>query len=104
MGLLSFISLTSTEGTTEVIEEVVEEVLQYNTDDIYRVLSDCSNKLSAISNQLDMLQDTGNGILQLLQDSFIESLVALLFMLVCFEIMKLVRAWMKGVILNGRNS
>jgi len=91
--------LTSAEEHTETIEEV----LQYSTDDIYRVLADCSEKLSAISNKLDGLQQTGTELLQLLKDSFIDSLVALLLILVCFEIMKIVRGWMKGVILNGRN-
>lgn len=88
--------LTSTEEPAEVLEEVVEEVLQYNTDDIYRVLSECSE-------QLDNLQQTGTELLQLLQSSFLDSLAALLFILVCYETMKIVRGWLKGVILNGRN-
>lgn len=87
--------LTSTEEPVEV--------LQYTTDDLYRVLSDCANSLEDISGKLDALKSIGNNIFQLLQDSFIDSLVALVFMLVCFEIIRLVRGWMKGVILNGRN-
>ena len=83
--------------------EVLEEVLQYSTDDIYRVLSDCSDTLEDISDKLDVLQEIGTGLLQILQESFIDSLVALVLMLVCFEIWKLVRGWMKGVRIGGRN-
>ena len=88
--------LTSIEEPAEVLEEVVEEVLQYNTDDIYRVLSECSE-------QLDSLQQLGTELLHLLQSSFLDSLAALLLILVCYETMKIVRGWMKGVILHGRN-
>lgn len=83
--------------------EYIEEVLQYNTDDLYRVLSECSNELNNISNQLGELQELGSELLQLLQSSFIDSLAAFLLILVCFETMKLVRGWTKGVLFNGRN-
>lgn len=96
--------LTSTEETTEVVEEVLEEVLQYTTDDIYQVLLEISDKLGMMNDKIDGLQETGNGILQLLQNSFLDSVVAFLFILVCFEIMRLVRGWTKGEKFIGRNS
>ena len=92
--------LTSAEETTEV----VEEVLQYTTDDIYQVLLEISDKLGMMNDKIDGLQETGNGILQLLQNSFLDSVVAFLFILVCFEIMRLVRGWTKGEKFIGRNS
>jgi len=98
MNILKLAAVTSAEESAEVLEEV----LQYSTDDIYRVLSDCSDTLEDISDKLDVLQEIGSGILQLLQESFIDSLVALVLMLVCFEIWKLVRGWKKGVLLGGR--
>ena len=96
--------LSSAEDDPEVIEEVVKDVLQYNLDDIYRVLSDCSDKLEEISGKLDVLQETGTDLLQLLQSSFLDSIAALLLILVGFEIMRLVRGWKKGERINGRNS
>lgn len=89
--------LTAAEESSEVIEEVVEEVLQYNIDDIYRVLSDCSDKLSTISNQLDELQETGENILQYLQSSDLDSVCALLLLLVLFKLLTIVKSWVKGV-------
>lgn len=88
----------------EVIEEVVEEISEYNLDDIYHVLSDCSDKLGEISGKLDALQETGEKLLQLLQNSFLDSIAALLLILVGFEIMRLVRGWTKGERFIGRNS
>lgn len=90
-------------SSTEEPVEVVEEILQYNIDDIYRVLSECSDKFSSISTKLGELQETGTELLQLLQSSFLDSLAALLLILVCYETMKIVRGWIKGVILHGRN-
>lgn len=90
-------------SATEEQTEIIEEVLQYTTDDLYRVLSDCSSELNNISNQLEALQELGSELLQLLRSSFIDSLAALLLILVCYETMKLVRGWTKGVLLNGRN-
>lgn len=92
--------LTSAEETTEI----VEEVFQYTTDDIYQVLLEISDKLGLMNDKLDGLQETGTGILQLLQNSFLDSVVAFLFILVCFEIMRLVRGWTKGEKFIGRNS
>lgn len=94
-----FLILSSVEEPSEVIEEV----LKYTTDDIYRIISDCSDKLGDISLQLEKLQKTGTELLQLLQSSFLDSLAALLLILVCYETMKIVRGWIKGVILHGRN-
>lgn len=96
--------LTSVKETMEVVEEVVEEVFQYNTDDIYQVLLEISDKLGLINDKLDGLQETGSGILLLLQSSFLDAAVAFLFILVCFEIMRLVRGWTKGEKFIGRNS
>lgn len=90
-------------SSTEEPAEVVEEILEHNIDDIYRVLSNCSDKLSTISVQLGELQETGAELLQLLQSSFLDSLAALLFILVCYETMKLVRGWTKGVISHRNN-
>lgn len=92
--------LTSTENGTEVMEDV----LQYNLDDIYHVLSECSDKLGEISSKLDALQEIGTELLQLLQNSFLDSIAALLLILVGFEIMRLVRGWTKGERFIGRNS
>lgn len=92
--------LTSIEDGTEVMEEV----LQYNLDDIYHVLSECSDKLGILSDKLDVLQETGTELLQLLQNSFLDSIAALLLILVGFEIMRLVRGWTKGERFIGRNS
>ena len=94
------IILTSVEETTEVIEEVLE----HDLDDIYRVLDSISDKLSDISLQLDSLQEIGTGILDVLQSSYLSSVAALLLMLVGFEIMRLVRGWTKGEKFFGRNS
>lgn len=77
--------------------ELVEEVLEYDINDIYMILVEISEKL-------DKLQETGTGILQLLQSSFLDSLAALLLILVGFEIMRLVRGWTKGERFIGRNS
>lgn len=93
-----YLKFTYAEGT-----EIVEEILEYTTDDIYKVLSECSDKLSTISEQLGELQGIGTDLLQLLQSSFLDSLAALLLILVCYETMKMVRGWTKGVILHGRN-
>lgn len=90
-------------SSTEEPAEVIEEVFEHNIDDIYRVLSECSDKLSSISIKLGELQETETELLQLLQSSFLDSLAALLLILVCYETMKLVRGWTKGVILHGRN-
>ena len=90
-------------SSVEEPAEVIEEVLKYTTDDIYRVISDCSDKLGDISLQLEKLQETETELLHLLQSSFLDSLAALLLILVCYETMKIVRGWMKGVILHGRN-
>lgn len=90
-------------SSTEEPVEVIEEVLEYTTDDIYWVLSECSSQLNTISEQLGELQETGNELMKLLQSSFIDSLAALLLILVCFEMMKIVRGWSKGVIFHGRN-
>ena len=85
--------LTSTEEPLEVIEEVIE----YDINDVYLILAEISEKL-------DVLQETGTGILQLLQNSFLDSVAALLLLLVGFEIMRLVRGWTKGERFIGRNS
>ena len=95
--------ISAVEEPVEVIEDVVEEIIEYDINDCYKILEKISNKLTVISDQLDDLQETGTGILQLLQDSFLESLVAFLFILVCYETMKMVRGWTKGVIFHGRN-
>lgn len=92
--------LTSAEETTEVIEEVLE----HNLDDIYRVLDGISDKLSDISQQLDNFQEIGTGILDVLQSSRLNSIAALLLILVGFEIMRLVRGWTKGDKFIGRNT
>lgn len=83
--------LTAVEESTEVIENVIE----HNLDDVYQVLT-------TISNQLDSLQSTGTSLLQLLENSYLNSVAALLLVLVGFEIMRLVRGWTKGERLNGR--
>ena len=83
--------LTAVEESTEVIENVTE----HNLDDVYQVLT-------TISNQLDSLQSTGTNLLQLLENSYLNSVAALLLILVGFEIMRLVRGWTKGERLNGR--
>lgn len=77
--------------------EVIEEIVEYDINDIYLVLSEISEKL-------DLLQETGSGILQLLQNSFLDSVAALLLILVGFEMMRLVRGWTKGEKFIGRNS
>lgn len=102
--MLDNLILTSAEEGMEVLDTVVEEVLQYNLDDVYRVLSDCSDKLGDISDKLDALQEIGTELLQLLQSSFLDSIAALLLILVGFEIMRLVRGWTKGERFIGRNS
>lgn len=98
--MYSEIILTSAEETTEVIEEVLE----HNLDDIYRVLDGISDKLGDISQQLDNLQEIGTGILDVLQNSRLSSIAALLLILVGFEIMRLVRGWTKGDKFIGRNT
>lgn len=90
-------------SASEGVADTAEEVLQYNVDDVYRVLSECSDKLGVISDQLTQLQETSFEMLQLLQNSFIDSLAALLLILVCYETMKIVRGWTKGVINHRRN-
>lgn len=97
--LFNLMTLSSVEPT----EEIIEDVLQYTTDDIYKMLSECSNKLSSIIVKMDELNETCSELMQLLENSFIDSVAALLFILVCFETMKLVRGWTKGVIFHGRN-
>ena len=92
--------LTSEEEITEVVEEVIE----YDITDVYLLLEEISDKLGLMNDKLDGLQETGSGILQLLQSSFLDSVVAFLFILVCFEIMRLVRGWTKGEKFIGRNS
>jgi len=77
--------------------ELVEEVLECDINDIYPVLVEICEKL-------DKLQETGTGILQLLQSSFLDSVAALLLILVGFEIMRVVRGWTKGERFIGRNS
>ena len=84
--------------------EVIEEVFEHNIDDIYYLLSGCLDKLGEISGKLDTLQETGTELLQLLQSSFLDSIAALLLILVGFEIMRLVRGWTKGERFIGRNS
>lgn len=84
--------------------EAVEPVTVHNLDDIYYVLSECSDKLGEISGRLDDLQEIGSQLLQLLQSSFLSSIAALLLILVGFEIMRLVRGWTKGDRYLGRNS
>lgn len=98
--MFDILILTSTENGTEVMEDVQ----QYKLDDIYHVLSECSDKLGEISSKLDALQETGTELLQLLQNSFLDSIAALLLILVGFEIMRLVRGWTKGERFIGRNS
>ena len=104
MVCFSRLIMFSGEEELEVIEEVAEEISEYNLDDIYRVLSACSDELGDISGQLDALQETGEKLLQLLQSSFLDSIAALLLILVGFEIMRLVRGWTKGERFIGRNS
>lgn len=89
--------LTAAEESAEAVEEVIEEVLQYNIDDVYRVLSECSDKLSTISNQLGELQETGTELLQLLRSSELDSICALLLLLVFFKLLMVVKSWLKGV-------
>lgn len=84
--------------------EIVEPVTVHNLDDIYYVLSDCSDKLGEISGKLDDLLEIGSQLLELLQSSFLSSIAALLLILVGFEIMRLVRGWTKGDRYLGRNS
>ena len=92
--------ITSAEGT----EEIIEEVLQYNTDDIYNMLQTLSGQLSELNNNLDSLELIGTQILQFLQESYLDSIAALLLILVGFECMRLVRGWMKGRKHYGHNS
>lgn len=89
--------LTAAEEVVEESTEVIEEVLQYNIDDVYRILSECSDKLSTISNQLDALQRTGKAMLQYFQSSDLDSVCALLLLLVLFKSMTIVKSWLKGV-------
>ena len=91
-------------SSAEEITEVVEEVIEYDITDVYLLLEEISDKLGLMNDKLDGLQETGTGILQLLQNSFLDSVVAFLFILVCFEIMRLVRGWTKGEKFIGRNS
>lgn len=93
--------LTSVEETTEVVEEIVEDVLQYSSDDIYQVLLEISDKLGAMNDKLDVLQETGTGILQLLQNSFLDSIVAFLLILVVFEFMRLIKSWTSSFRMRG---
>lgn len=89
--------LTAAEESVEVAEEAIEDLLQYNLDDVYRVLSECSDKLSTISSQLTELQETEENILQYLQSSDLDSVCALLLLLVFFVLYKIVKSWSKGV-------
>lgn len=92
--------LTSIEETTEIAEDVYE----YSIDDVYRILSSISDKLDNVSGQLTSLQEIGSDMLQLLQGSYLDSVAALLLILVGFEIMRLVRGWTKGDRYIGRSS
>ncbi len=94
---MDYISLIA---STEEAPEIVEEILEHNMDDVYRVLAGISDKLSDISVQMDELKETSAGILQVLQSSFLDTIAAFLLILVGFEIMRLVRGWIKG----GRNN
>ena len=73
--------------TVETIDEVVEGTLVYDIEDVYMALQE-------ISSQLDSL-------LQYLETSELNSVAALLLILIGFEIMRLVRGWLKGGIHNG---
>lgn len=89
--------LTAAEEVVEESTEIMEEVLQYNIDDVYQVLSKCLDKLSAISVQLEKLQKTGENMLKFFQSSDLDFVCALLLLLVLFKLHKIVKSWLKGV-------
>lgn len=88
--------LSAVQESGEIVEEIVETVAEHNVDDIYELLSGISGQLSSISGHLSDISKTGKSILQLLNDSYLDSIAALLLILVGFEIMRIVRGWVKG--------
>ena len=59
-------------------------------------LDSITQYLSEISQTLNAIEDIGQKLLDFLQTGAVDSISALLLVLVSFEIMRLVRAWMKG--------
>ena len=98
-----------------VIEEVTSEI---TLDDLYGVLMEISETMSGIRNQVYALQDEVVVLQEIVSQKFdmlqaifeklpeynqLQTVVAFLFMLVCFELMRLVRGWTNSFKLKGGN-
>ena len=59
-------------------------------------LDNVEQYLFKISQTLNSIKDMGQELLNILRTGAVDSISALLLILVGFEIMRLVRAWMKG--------
>ena len=59
-------------------------------------LDNVEQYLFEISQTLNSIKDMGQELLNILRTGAVDSISALLLILVGFEIMRLVRAWMKG--------
>lgn len=75
---------------------ITTETSVYTVDDVYGALLEVSDKLDTLNIQMDSLDMLGEELLQFLQSSDLSSVPALLLILVGFEIIRLVRGWVKG--------
>ncbi len=69
--------------------EIIETITSCNLDNVEQYLSE-------ISQTLILIKDIGQELLDFLRTGAVDSIAALLLLLVGFETMRLIRAWMKG--------
>ena len=98
-----------------VIEEVISEI---TLDDVYSVLMEISENISRIRNQVYVLQDEIIVLQEIISQKFdmlqemfdklpeynqLQTIIAFLFILVCFELKRLIRGWTNSFKLKGGN-
>ena len=96
-----------------VVEEVVSEI---TLEDVYELLEYISEDISGLKSQFLYLQDEVINLQELVSQKFdvlqqtveimpeynqVQYIIAFLLMLVCFELMKLVRGWTNSFKLKG---
>ena len=96
-----------------IIEDVVSEITM---DDLYFMLIEILESMSGIRSQIQALQDELVILQELVSQKFdmlyevleivpeynqLEIVIAFLFILVCFELMRLVRGWTNSFRLKG---
>lgn len=96
-----------------LVDEVVSEI---TLDEVYSMFMDLSSDLSGLKSQVMTLQNEVVDLQELILQKFdvllqtlenmpqydqLQIIIALLFMLVCFELMRMVRGWTNSFKLKG---